>query len=47
MMMTTGCRRSSWAAEDSPAVEEAASLAAPLAVEHSLAAVPAEAGSSW
>ena len=34
-------------AEDSPAVEEAASLAAPLAVEHSLAAVPAEAGSSW
>lgn len=47
MMMTTGCRRSSWAAEDSPAVEEAASRAAPLAVEHSLAAVPAEAGSSW
>ena len=47
MMMTTGCHRSSWAAEDSPAVEKAASRAAPLAVEHSLAAVPAEAGSSW
>lgn len=46
MMMMTGCHRSSWAAEDSPA-EEAASRAAPLAVEHSLAVVPAEAGSSW
>lgn len=47
MMMTTGCHRSSWATEDSPAVEEAASLAAPLVVERSLAVVPAEAGSSW
>lgn len=47
MMMTTGCLRSSWEAEASLVVEEAASLAAPLAAEHSLAVVPAEAGSSW
>lgn len=47
MMMTTGCHRSSWAAAASPAVEEAASLAALLVVERSLPVVPAEAGSSW
>ena len=44
MMMTTGCRRSSWAAEDSLAVEEAASLADPLAAERSREVAPEEAG---
>lgn len=46
MMMTTGCRRSSWAAEASQAVEEAASLADPLAAELFQEVAPEEAGGS-
>ena len=44
--MMTGCHRSSWAAEDSPAVEEAASLADPLAAELFQEVAPEEAGDS-
>ena len=40
------CRRSSWAAEDSLAVEEAASLADPLAAELFQEVAPEEAGDS-
>lgn len=46
MMMTTGCRRSSWAAAASLAVEEAASLADPLAAELFQEVAPEEAGDS-